>query len=62
MRRHVAVVLGQLSLDDIPQATGRRTLTPAEQLRAAELRARQAHRRAGRHWNRFADEFMRGLQ
>ncbi|AXE23551.1 hypothetical protein C0216_08820 [Streptomyces globosus] len=61
MRRHAVHVLGQLSLDDVPQATGRRTLTPAERLRAAELRARQAHRRAGRRWHEIATAFFGGL-
>ncbi|MFJ8209701.1 hypothetical protein [Streptomyces sp. NPDC096033] len=60
MKRHHSV-LGQLSLDDVPLATGRRTLTAAEKLRAAELRARQAHRRAGRQWHRIAENFFEGI-
>ncbi|WP_183068989.1 hypothetical protein [Streptomyces sp. gCLA4] len=61
MRRHAVHVLGQLSLDDIPLGTGRRALTPAERLRAAELRARQAHRRASRRWHEIAADFFRGV-
>ncbi|MDD9376494.1 hypothetical protein M8Z33_07375 [Streptomyces sp. ZAF1911] len=60
MRRHVAVVLGQLSLDDVPQATGY-TLTAEQRLRAAELRAR-ARRRAAREFDRHVFAFFRGEQ
>lgn len=60
MNRHAAIVAVQLELD-IPLGTGRRTLTPAERLRAAELRARQAHRRAARQWHGYADDFFRGI-
>ncbi|MET8296364.1 hypothetical protein ABZW02_20155 [Streptomyces sp. NPDC005180] len=61
MRRHVAVVLGQLSLDDVPQATGY-TLTAEQRLRAAELRARARRRRESREWHRHVFAFFRGEQ
>ncbi|MFE2283838.1 hypothetical protein ACFXDJ_06670 [Streptomyces sp. NPDC059443] len=57
MRRHTAVILGQLSLDDVPLATGRRTLTAADRARVAELRSR----RAAREWHRIAADFFRGI-
>ncbi|MFF2191721.1 hypothetical protein [Streptomyces sp. NPDC058157] len=54
-----ASVFVQLQLD-IPLGTGRRTLTPAERLRAAELRARQANRRMVRQHDRHAVAFFAG--
>ncbi|MCJ0868065.1 hypothetical protein [Streptomyces sp. AP-93] len=56
-----ASVFQQLELD-IPLGAGRGTLTTADRLRAAELRARQAHRRAARTWHGYAAEFFGGLR
>ncbi|WP_167739597.1 hypothetical protein [Streptomyces subrutilus] len=56
-----ASVFVQLELE-IPLGAGRRTLTAAERLRAAELRARQARRRAARQWHGHAVDFFRGIE
>ncbi|MFB6518732.1 hypothetical protein [Streptomyces sp. NPDC056401] len=56
-----ASVFVQLELE-IPLGAGRRTLTTAERLRAAELRARQSRRRAARQWHGYAVDFFGGTQ
>ncbi|MFE2305006.1 hypothetical protein [Streptomyces sp. NPDC059411] len=52
-------VLGQLSLDDIPQATGNE-LTGQDKHRAAELLAQHRAHQAARQWHRFAADFFGG--
>ncbi|MFD9621884.1 hypothetical protein ACFWB2_32050 [Streptomyces virginiae] len=54
-------VLGQLSLDDVPQATGHE-LTAQEKHRAAELLAQHRAHQAGRQWHRLAARFFEGAQ
>lgn len=60
MRRHTAIVLGQLGLDDVPQATGR-TATAQGRHRAEEIRAAHRARERAQQWHRIAADFFQGI-
>ncbi|MFF9982823.1 hypothetical protein [Streptomyces erythrochromogenes] len=59
--KRFADVLGQLGLDDIPQATGP-TITPQDKHKAAEMLARHRAHQAGRQWHALAARFFEGAQ
>ncbi|MFJ4777396.1 hypothetical protein [Streptomyces sp. NPDC088762] len=58
--KRFADVLGQLGLDDIPQAIGP-TITAQDKQHTAEMLAKhRAHQADGRQWHRLAAEFLTG--